>query len=544
MKTFTAIRFLVLLVSALCLYACSESRKKLVYINPEFARYISGYTSGTISNGSRIRIELSQPVALSPGASLPDSNMLQKAFTFSPELPGKAVWVSDRVIEYLPAQPMTSNTVYEVEFDLYRVTKVDKSELEEFVFQYATLPLQSTLQVNSPESQHTDQPGQMKVQGELICSDLIDALDFRKSLRAVYNGKDWPVKWLDSTGLRQISRAFVIENLKRGEEVGELEILLEGDRFISKREDHVKRQIPALGDFQVRSVEVISGDMPSLRVFFTEPIKYQQDFQGLVEVPGAGDLRFSAGVEVVDVFFDKRLEGDYEVKVHPGILSRLEGKMKKGWESVIHVEAPKPALRLVGNGSVLPNSGGLIFPFEAISLKSVKVRVYKIFQDNVHQFLQVNELNGTDGLTRVSKVVADKTIALDYNRKTDLKSWNTHVIDLSKLIQPDPGAIYRVAIKFERGDAICDCPQEMTETDDNDEEYTEEGDDESVQPDLASFKPVRQWTDSAWNEWSWHGWGFEDGFYQWGPITVKTTRPAANSFITMLRLVAIFLLPI
>src|SRR3989344_4706960 len=109
--------------------------------------------------------------------------------------------------------------------------------------------------------------------------------------------------------------------------------------------------------------------------------------------------------------------------------------------SIVHSEPltlnePKPMVRLKGKGCILPNSNGLIFPFEAISLKAVDVRVIKIYANNVHQFLQVNNLDGEDGLTRVGKIVVEKRINLDYDKKLNLKQWNKHVIDLGKLITP------------------------------------------------------------------------------------------------------------
>src|SRR5690606_17956856 len=99
----------------------------------------------------------------------------------------------------------------------------------------------------------------------------------------------------------------------------------------------------------------------------------------------------------------------------------------------------KPMLRMKGTGSILPNSQGLIFPFEAVGLKSVSVRVIKIYENNIHNFLQINNLNGDDALHRFGKVVAEKKFQLDDNKSVDLKQWSTHVIDLQKLISPDPG---------------------------------------------------------------------------------------------------------
>ena len=87
--------------------------------------------------------------------------------------------------------------------------------------------------------------------------------------------------------------------------------------------------------------------------------------------------------------------------------------MKTAYSEDLEFFAAKPSLRLVGNGCILPNSQGLIFPFETVNLKSVDVRIIKIFENNIHQFLQVNELNGSDGLMRVGKIVAEKKLNIN-----------------------------------------------------------------------------------------------------------------------------------
>ena len=118
------------------------------------------------------------------------------------------------------------------------------------------------------------------------------------------------------------------------------------------------------------------------------------------------------------------------------------------YQSEIYLHEAYPKLKLKGNGTILPNSQGLIFPFEAIALKSVTVRVIKIYEKNVHYFLQVNNLNGSDELTRFGKIIAEKKITL--KKDLNLKQWNTHIINLENLIKPEPGAIYREEFSFKK----------------------------------------------------------------------------------------------
>lgn len=99
---------------------------------------------------------------------------------------------------------------------------------------------------------------------------------------------------------------------------------------------------------------------------------------------------------------------------------------------------------------IIPQSTQLTIPFQAVYLRGVVVRVIKIFEQNIGQFLQVNDLEGTSDLMRVGRLIARKTIFLDEDATQDLSRWNTYAIDLKELIDPEPGAIYRVELSFNR----------------------------------------------------------------------------------------------
>ena len=98
-------------------------------------------------------------------------------------------------------------------------------------------------------------------------------------------------------------------------------------------------------------------------------------------------------------------------------------------------------MRLVRNGTILPSSQNLKVNFQTINLKAVEISVLKIYQNNVLQFLQENDLGGAYRLRRVGATVAQKVVPIQATTKNSLSKWSTHAIDLSKIITPEPGAI-------------------------------------------------------------------------------------------------------
>src|SRR5690606_31662999 len=102
---------------------------------------------------------------------------------------------------------------------------------------------------------------------------------------------------------------------------------------------------------------------------------------------------------------------------------------------------------------------------------------------NILQFLQDNEINGSRNLRKVSAPIAKQTLYLKKNNLANYSKWNAYAIDLSKIIQPEPGAIYRVELtilrkyslfKCSSGDAIEE-ENEEEENFDSDEVRTSEG---------------------------------------------------------------------
>ncbi|MDV7400718.1 hypothetical protein RZS08_55390, partial [Arthrospira platensis SPKY1] len=117
-------------------------------------------------------------------------------------------------------------------------------------------------------------------------------------------------------------------------------------------------------------------------------------------------------------------------------------------------------------------SDGLIFPFEAINLNAVEVEVFKIFHNNILQFLQTNELDGNQELERVGRIVLQKKVDLKgLNPLSNAAEWTRYALDLSELIQEDPQAIYQVRIAFRKAYANYSCAEAQTVQVSEEEDY-------------------------------------------------------------------------
>lgn len=507
MKTTTSL--LLILISglvALLISGCGTGKPEIVKVDPAFGEYVSAYTSGMVSRRSPIRIELTDEVASALNKHLKDSTDLEDLFEIEPAIKGHVVRSENHVIEFVPDEVLPVDQFYDVHFDLEEIAEV-KSGFEDFHFQFATYRQELFVTVDGLYDYDEYNLEWRELRGSLLTSDYEDTTLLRKTLTVTQHGKNLPIRLEKS--YEEHKWFFYVDSIERREQKGEVIVSWDGRAISSIKKGRKTIEVPALGDFSVSTARVIDNEDQSVELQFSEPIA-QQQLDGMITIDGletaAGShgvkLTFAISYNTVTIYLPNRTIGNKKLEVRAGIHNIKGHAMAKGYSEDLEFNEPKPLVRIRGNGSVLPNSQGLIFPFEAISLKSVDVRIVKIYENNIHHFLQVNNLDGDDGLTRFGKVIVRKKIRLDYDKTMDLKQWNNHVVDLNKLIQADPGAIYRISIKFGLEDAICDCPV-VDENNEDDEGESEE--------DWQSEEPK----DPDWSEDNWHGYGFDDGFDNW-----------------------------
>src|SRR5690606_18433451 len=163
-----------------------------------------------------------------------------------------------------------------------------------------------------------------------------------------------------------------------------------------------------------------------------------------------------------------RLSGTKTVYIEAGISNILDYKLKGQITAELVFEQLKPEVRFTGRGTILPATEGLILPFEAVNLRKVDVSVMKIFEANVLQFLQVNNIGGSYEMHRVGKRVLRRSIELESTGVTDLGKWNRYTLDLATLMTTEPGAIYQIRLGFKKAYSTYACddapatPEEIT----------------------------------------------------------------------------------
>ena len=465
---------ILVLILFVCLISCKPAPEKTRSIDPAFTSYITAFTSGQISKQSGIRIRLAEDYPEVVNINQP---LEEKLFQFSPHLKGNTYWIDNRTIEFRPYEDMKSGTHYEASFFLNKLFNV-ADNLKNFYFDFQTITQNIDVRLGGHQAYDPKNLKWLRMSGTMLSADILQESETEPILHAKQDSRKLNIHWdNDAEGK---THYFIIDSIERkGKEAS---VLLEWNGksigIITKGSQEIK--IPALGDFKLMETSVVQHPEQYVLLRFSDPLQENQYLNGLINLDNGTDLTYAIENNEIRAYPAVRQTGNMNILVSSGICNILGYKLHSADEYPVSFEELKPAIRLLGKGTVLPSSEGLIFPFEAVNLKSVEIRIIHIFENNVSQFLQVNQLDGEYQLKRVGRLILKKTIRLNTGAPVDLGIWNAFSLDLAELIQAEPGAIYRVELGFQQKHSLYPCgddgesevPDELEE--DYDDSYEQE----------------------------------------------------------------------
>lgn len=436
--------------------------------NQQYSKYIEAYTSGTVSKKSFIRIHLASQVKTMSDVGLADSREL---FSFSPSVKGKAYWIDAQTVEFRPDENLKPGETYEATFNLNQVTETEEG-LGTFEFDFRVIKPGIHLVQNGLISQNNTSLDYMKLSGEVTTADQEDTKLIEKTLELSFP-QSLKVKWQHDPAKH--TSAFTIDSIKKTRQENKLKLVwsgepigAEGDK--SKGEETVI--VPAVGVFKVLDIRAVQDLEDFALVQFSEPINVGQDLNGLVSMAGTADLRFTIDASQIKIYAPVTLEGNYSITVNEGIENINGKRLQSGKTANIVFENKLPSVVIAGSGTIIPNSGKLVLPFEAVNLKAVDVTIIKIYESNVPQFFQTNNYKDGGELRRVGKPVIQKTIRLDEDKVLDLHKKHRFTLDLDKIIRTEPGAMYRITIGFRQEYNVYKCAEAETPESDNGNDYS------------------------------------------------------------------------
>ncbi len=439
-RSISATGLLLLIMMTVGLYSCTRTQKDIIP-SADYAPYVNAYTGGVISQNSTIRIELTHD---QPMVDL-NSELKNNPFSFSPSLKGKAYWVSNNTIEFVPEEgTLKPGTLYEGTFQLGDFIEVDK-KLKEFNFSFRVQERNFTLQLESLPITAT-RPNEINIKGEIRFSDVVKKEEVEKMLTASDGKKSYPV---EVTATDNHTRyLFSIRQIPREADDYPLTITANGNAAGIDRKQSEEVLIPAKDCFRFMSAERIDQPENGIEIVFSAPLSTTQDLKGLIEIPEISSSIFQISENRVFIYFEANTQNKLTLNIHEGVKD-CQGKALGTSHTISFSEVSlKPQVEMSTTAAILPDSKSLIIPFRAVNLYAVDLSVIRIFENNVLMFMQTNSLASANELRRSGRLVYKKTLWLAKDASKDIHHWGDYSIDLAGLIHQEPGAIYRVILSF------------------------------------------------------------------------------------------------
>ncbi|MDR2424173.1 MAG: Ig-like domain-containing protein [Prevotellaceae bacterium] len=439
-----------LFIGVLFLVSC-KSKQGVQDFAPEYNPYVNVFTSGNISIKSNITVQLSENSIFTDDDEIPAG-----LFSISPAVKGSVHLMYQNTAIFVPAEPLKVNQKYTVVFDVGKAVKNVDKQYRKFEFSFSTIKpsfymLREGLKLYDETSPHL-----FKLVRDVHVSDYAEPAAVEKMLTVKMKDKTPLIKW-EHEGNRH---TFIIDSISAGETASEIGLNLNAKSIGGDITDEEAVRVPSKYEFDILHIHTSEDDNKEqvITCRFSAPLDAKQTLKGIVTLDNAR-FTYRIVLNTILIYPSEKLSGQVTLSIFEGLKSANGGKFGKNHVSELMFESSDPEVKFLSKGNILPTTEvGTVLPFQAVSLKSVTVKIIKIYENNILQFLQVNDLDGSSQVKRAGRLVAVKTIRLDENKTAkELKHWNTYALDLSKLITPEQGAVYRIELMFSRHQAIVEC---------------------------------------------------------------------------------------
>lgn len=429
----------LLTLMALVLHSCKDS-SRIDVPDIAFSTFIKAYTGDKVTSSSPIRIEFA---AEAPGQPDP-----AEILSFSPAIRGQGRWESPGSLVFIPDEgQLAPGRSYTAKLKLDKIFDISAPSMKTFSFGFSVMQRQAAMTpgqliVNS------ESPELVTVRGEIRLNEDIKIEKIRKAVSIDYPGKGAE---LEISGADKASVfTYTVRGLEKGSEEQTLAVRLDGKNAGIETRTEIRAEIPPKGVFRVIGTRYHTGAEPCIEIGFSNPLPSDADLEGLVEVSNAGRQYCQTEDNTVKIYFE-RLGTRVPELVVSSFLKDIGGtELEEEYREAFKDEDIKPQVRIPLRGNILPDSDNLTLTFSAVSLRAVDLSVIKIYEDNILSFLQDNNLSGSSSLRRSGRMIYKTTLRLDANPEVNLHQWQNYTVGLEGLFRKEPGALYRIILRFNR----------------------------------------------------------------------------------------------
>ena len=215
-------------------------------------------------------------------------------------------------------------------------------------------------------------------------------------------------------------------------------------------------RIPALDEFAVTQAEAVEvNDQRQIQVQFSAALDTRQDLKGLVRL-SQGEFTTEHQQQRAHALHEPGSCGEVTLTLEAALRSRAGSRSSASASSSSNSRTRSRRCASSASGVILPDAKTLSVPFEAVSARAVRVTALQVFETNIPQFLQVNQLVGHQrARPRGPRVVAQD----DSARLAGARASGRATTSTSPSSPPNiRAALFQLTLSLTPKDALYDCP--------------------------------------------------------------------------------------
>jgi len=443
-------RLLGMLVLAIFVSACDKAdtgKPAVPQNNTQWSQFINAHTRGTISKNDSISIRFVNDIVDEDKVGTDAVGVLE----VSPPINGELIFNTRREILLVPQEKLTSGQTYRFTLHPHALKDIPSS-LDKYVFDVNVIRQSFEVQVRGVTAQ-LDAINKVQIVGAVNTADSEEADRIEKVLAARFNGQPIGINWQHAPNGR--AHEFIIPGIERSTDKQDVVLGWNGEGIGVDKKDEQVIAIPAKGDFKVSHVRVVQADRQYIEIQTTDALDTAQNLNGLIQFT-QGEFTTQIDGSVIKVFPASSITGEATVTLDAAIRSQGGNRLGERLARSVVFTSQKPQVRFAGKGVILPQNQVLAIPFETINVHSVQVTAMLIYENNIGQFLQDNQLNTEYNIQRVGRYLWRKTIKLTSPQPD---KWNRYTLDATDLLQSHPGALFQLTLSINRSNSTYSCSE-------------------------------------------------------------------------------------
>ena len=464
MKKVLLLPAMILVISFSIFTSCKKAQRDMDQTASNLAQFeavILDHSKGDVLASDPIRVVFREAMvdiaetgkALAPGI-----------FRFKPEVSGRTVWEDPAILSFYPENmQFGQNYLVEVKLDALGLEKLNQLPEHKLRFPLHTIPLDFEWYLQ-PLALKGNGKGEsyFELEGMLGFNNPVDSQLVEKMVQIEWTGTGKPgIRWQHSDR----NHSLTIGPIQRSAQTIPLIISLKGDVMGLDQKEEKRFLIPSTDDFEVLDAAINRENPRDVVISFSDFLDQTQEFRGLVsleDLPVEPD--FFPEANQLHLIYPQEISGEQKLIISKTVMSQSAKKLSRDFRKTLYFSSPKPALAMPGKGTISADLEAVILPFDAINLDAVDVEIVKVYQNNMMQFLQYNNLDESYLPTEVSEIIWQGKVELNSLGSANLgDEWKRYGLNLMNFIRPERGALYNIRIGFRKSYTKYPCENDSSE---------------------------------------------------------------------------------